>query len=309
LKSRPHHRTLFMSHVLTLIADPAKAGLDAALAEAARAAIVAAGAKGGKPDWLKPGVACDIPVETADGAAAEAAARQALGRAPVDVALQPAAGRRKRLLVADMESTIIRNEMLDELAEFAGIRDRIADITRRAMNGELDFRAALSERVGLLKGLDAAILEQAAKRIAIMPGATALVGTMRANGAYTALVSGGFRVFTDRVARALGFDENAANVLEIADGKLAGTVAEPILGRDAKLATLKRVAAAHGFGPADALAVGDGANDLDMLKAAGLGVAFHAKPVVAQAARVRVDHGDLTALLYLQGYRAAEFVG
>ena len=198
-----------------------------------------AGPKRGKPDWLAPSVACDIAVDAADPAAAEAAARRALGGAPVDLALQPAAGRRKRLLVADMESTIIRNEMLDELAEFAGIRDRIAAITRRAMNGELDFAAALRERVGLLKGLDAAILEQAAARIAIMPGAAALVRTMRAHGAYTALVSGGFRVFTGRVAKALGFDEDAANVLEIADGRLAGTVAEPILGRDAKLATLE----------------------------------------------------------------------
>jgi phosphoserine phosphatase len=295
-----------MSHVVTLIADPAAAPLDAAAVEAARAAIVAAGAKAGKPDWLAPEIACDIAVDAADPVAVEAAARRALGGAPLDLALQPAAGRRKRLLVADMESTIIRNEMLDELAEFAGIRHRIAEITRRAMNGELDFAAALRERVGLLKGLDAAILEQAAGRIEVMPGAVALVRTMRAHGAYTALVSGGFRVFTRRVARALGFDEDNANVLEIAAGKLAGTVAEPILGRDAKLATLKRLAASRGLALADTLGVGDGANDLDMLKAAGLGVAFHAKPVVAAAARVRVDHGDLTALLYLQGYRAGE---
>jgi phosphoserine phosphatase len=296
-----------MPHVLTLIADPATATLDATVAEMARAAIVAAGAEASKPDWLAPAIACDIAVEAADPAATEAAARRALGGAPVDLALQPAAGRRKRLLIADMESTIIRNEMLDELAEFAGIRDRISAITRRAMNGELDFVAALRERVGLLKGLDAAILEQAAARIAIMPGAAVLVRTMRAHGAYTALVSGGFHVFTDRIAAALGFDEDAANVLEIAGGRLTGTVAEPILGRDAKLATLRRVAAARGLDPADALAVGDGANDLDMIKAAGLGVAFRAKPIVAQAARIRIDHGDLTALLYLQGYRASEF--
>jgi phosphoserine phosphatase len=296
-----------MPHVLTLIADPATATLDATVAEMARAAIVAAGAEASKPDWLAPAIACDIAVEAADPAATEAAARRALCGAPFDLALQPAAGRRKRLLIADMESTIIRNEMLDELAEFAGIRDRISAITRRAMNGELDFVAALRERVGLLKGLDAAILEQAAARIAIMPGAAVLVRTMRAHGAYTALVSGGFHVFTDRIAAALGFDEDAANVLEIAGGRLTGTVAEPILGRDAKLATLRRVAAARGLDPADALAVGDGANDLDMIKAAGLGVAFRAKPIVAQAARIRIDHGDLTALLYLQGYRASEF--
>jgi phosphoserine phosphatase len=296
-----------MSHVLTLIADPAGVALDAAAVEAARAAIVAAGARAGKPDWLAPGIACDVAVDVNQPDAVEAAARRALASAPYDIALQPAAGRRKRLLVADMESTIIRNEMLDELAEFAGIRDRIADITRRAMNGELDFVAALRERVGLLKGLDAAVLEQAAARIAIMPGAATLVRTMRAHGAYTALVSGGFRIFTGRVAKALGFDEDNANVLEIAQGRLTGTVAEPILGRDAKLATLRRLAAAHGLGPTDTLAVGDGANDLDMLKAAGLGVAFRAKPIVAQAARVRVDRGDLTALLYLQGYRASDF--
>jgi phosphoserine phosphatase len=298
-----------MSHVLILIADPARAGLDAALAEAARAAIVAAGAKAGKPDWLAPGVACDIAVELAAPAAGEAAVRRTLAGAPVDIALLAAAGRQKRLLVADMESTIIRNEMLDELAEFAGIREHIAGITRRAMNGELDFEAALRERVGLLKGLDSAILDQAAARIAIMPGAAALVRTMRAHGAYTALVSGGFRVFTGRVAQELGFDEDNANVLEIARGRLAGTVAEPILGRDAKLGTLERLVAARGLDPADALAVGDGANDLDMLGAAGLGVAFRAKPVVAAAARVRIDHGDLTALLYLQGYRADDFAG
>jgi phosphoserine phosphatase len=297
-----------MSHVLTLIADPAGVALDAAAVEAARAAIVAAGARAGKPDWLAPGLACDIAVEAAAPDAVEPAARRALDHVPYDIAVQPAAGRRKRLLVADMESTIIRNEMLDELAEFAGIRERIAEITRRAMNGELNFAAALRERVGLLKGLDAAILDQAAARIAIMPGAAVLVRTMRANGAYAALVSGGFRVFTGRVARALGFDEDSANTLETANGRLTGTVAEPILGRDAKLSALNRLAAARGLALADTLAVGDGANDLDMLKAAGLGVAFRAKPIVAEAARVRVDRGDLTALLYLQGYRASEFV-
>ena len=221
--------------------------------------------------------------------------------------------RRKLLLIADMESTIIEQEMLDELGDFIGARARIEEITARAMRGELDFEAALDERVGLLKGLDAKVLDEVAKRITLMPGAATLVATMKANGAYCALVSGGFTVFTSRVAKQLGFDEHRANILEIADGKLTGRVVRPILGREAKLAALQELSAKLGLRPSQTLAVGDGANDLAMLGAAGLGVAFRAKPKVREAAAAMpngavVTHGDLTALLALQGYGETEHV-
>jgi len=201
---------------------------------------------------------------------------------------------------------MIRQEMLDELAEAVGIRDRIAEITRRAMNGELEFRAALRERLMLLKGLPAQVLADMLPRIQPMPGARTLVATMRAAGARCLLVSGGFRFYTRRVAADLGFDEEQANDLEIEDGRLTGRPVEPVLDKESKLAALCEACGRLGFGPDQAVAVGDGANDLPMLQAAGLGVAFHAKPAVAAAARVRIDHGDLTAVLYLQGYRAAE---
>jgi phosphoserine phosphatase len=233
---------------------------------------------------------------------------------PIDVNILPdGPDRRKRLLIADMESTIIEQEMLDELGDFIGARARIEEITARAMRGELDFEAALDERVGLLKGLDAGVLDEVAKRITLMPGAETLVRTMKANGAYCALVSGGFTVFTARVAQQLGFDEHRANTLEIADGKLTGRVVRPILGREAKLTALNELTAKLGLQPSQTLAVGDGANDLAMLGAAGLGVAFRAKPKVREAVSVMpngavVTHGDLTALLYLQGYRHEDFV-
>jgi phosphoserine phosphatase len=283
-------------HVLTLIGRP-----DAA---AARVALQSAGGVCGTPDWLAPGQACDIPFAALAPAAAMAVAAQ-IG---CDVYAQPMAGRRKRLLVADMESTMIANEMLDDLAVIAGIGPRIAEITRRAMNGEIDFEGALRERVGLLAGLPEAVLERAYGGVKEIPGGRTLVATMRAHGAYCALVSGGFTWFTGRVRQRLGFDSDQANVLEVADGTLVGTVREPILGRAAKQAALERLAAERGLTAADAVAVGDGANDLAMLQAAGLGVAFRAKPAVAAAARARVDHGDLTALLYLQGYRAGDFI-
>jgi phosphoserine phosphatase len=207
-----------------------------------------------------------------------------------------------------MESTMIENEMLDELADFLGLRERIAAITARAMNGELDFASALAERVGLLKGLPVGKLDEAAKRIRYTPGGATLVATMKKHGATCALVSGGFTYFTTMVRKALGFDLESANVLEHDGTALAGTVELPILGKEAKLATLDRLCAERGLHVGEALTVGDGANDLPMLKAAGLGVAFHAKPVVAAEVGARIDHGDLTALLYLQGYRRSEFV-
>jgi phosphoserine phosphatase len=260
------------------------------------------------PDWLKPGTACDLLLSGIDPQAAETTARRLIGGAPVDVLVQPAAGRRKQVLVADLESTIIENEMLDELADFVGLRKRVAEITRRAMNGELDFPAALAERVALLKGLPISVLDQAASRIRLTRGARVLIATSRAAGVCTALVSGGFTVFAEPIAAALGFDRVIANRLDIADGLIAGTVAQPIVARDTKRNALLAIAAEMGVQPEATLAVGDGANDLPMLAAAGLGIAFHAKPAVAAAARWRIEHADLTALLYAQGYRRDEFV-
>jgi len=253
----------------------------------------------GTPDWLAPGMACEIPF---DGKTTT------VSLPGVDAVVLPTANRRKRLLVADMESTMIENEMLDELADFLGLRERIAAITARAMNGELDFAAALNERVGLLKGLPVGKLDEAAKRIRYMPGGATLVATMKKHGATCALVSGGFTYFTALVKTALGFDSDAANVLKHDGQTLAGAVELPILGKEAKLVTLDRLCVERGLQVGEALTVGDGANDLPMLEAAGLGVAFHAKPAVAAEVSARIDHGDLTALLYLQGYRKSDFV-
>jgi len=237
------------------------------------------------------------------------AVRAALDGAAIDAIATEAENRRKRLLVADMDSTIVTGETLDELADFAGLKPRIAAITARAMNGELDFKAALRERVAMLRGLPVDALERTWERVCLTPGARELVATMRAHGAFTALVSVGFTFFTARVAAQAGFDAHRANDL-IDDGHaLTGALREPILDRDAKLAALRAFAAERGLALADTLAVGDGANDLAMLRAAGTGVAYHAKPVVAAEARARVDHGGLRALLFIQGYRANEIVG
>jgi len=259
---------------------------------------------GERIDWLAPGIACDIACD--DAAAAEAAARAAVGARPIDIVIQPAAGRRKRLLVADLESTIIENEMLEELADFLGLRAHVAEITRRAMNGEIDFAGALAERVALLRGLPETVLGKAAARIRLMQGAPMLIATLHRHGAATALVSGGFTVFAEPVAAQLGFDRVVANRLDVADGKLAGTVHKPIVTGATKRDTLVALAGELGLTLDETLAVGDGANDLPMLGAAGLGIAFRAKPAVAAASRWRIDHGDLTALLYAQGYRQEE---
>jgi phosphoserine phosphatase len=237
------------------------------------------------------------------------AVKAAVGDRPVDFAVQPAENRRKRLLVADMDSTIINVECLDELADFAGVKDKVSEITERAMRGELAFEGALRERVGMLKGLSVDALQACYDdRVKLNPGARTLVRTMAEHGARCALVSGGFTFFTSRVAQAAGFHLNRANTLIEAGGRLTGTVGDPILGKEAKLAALQEETAALGLTPADALAVGDGANDLAMIEAAGLGVAYRAKPIVAAQAHAKVDHADLTALLYFQGYTAAEFV-
>ena len=294
-----------MDHVLTLIAAPG--GLTAEHTAAVRAALRALAADVGSPDWLAEAEAADIPFGAIGADLSSAAARRALGDAAVDAIAQPRAERRKRLLVADMDSTIITSETLDELAAYAGLKDKIAAITARSMNGELDFAEALRLRVGMLKGLSTEALERTWEATALTSGAATLVATMRADGAYCCLASGGFTFFTGRVAAQLGFDLHVSNTLEAEDGKLTGIVAEPIFDRDSKLETLKRLAAERGLGLAATLAVGDGANDLAMIKAAGLGVAFRAKPVVAAAARARVEHGDLTALLFAQGFRRAEF--
>jgi phosphoserine phosphatase len=295
--------------VLTLIAVPAAAAEAMPAVETAVEALRRLGARVAPRSWLAPGVACDIPFDDLDADQADAAARAALAPfAGIDLVAQPEAGRRKRLLVADMESTIIDNEMLDELADLAAIGPRIAEITRRAMNDEIDFATALRERVALLKGLPESMLAEAGRRIRITPGAGELVATMRAHGAYAVLVSGGFRIYTGRIRDALGFDLDIANELVIENGRIAGTLGEPILARNAKLDSLKRVAADQGVPLAATLAVGDGANDIDMVAAAGLGVAFHAKPALRQRARSRIDHADLTALLYAQGYREGEIV-
>ena len=287
--------------VLLLIANPADPALDPALVNAVHKAI------GGEINVLTQRIAVEF-VKPDLPTAAEVA-RALVASKPIDVALVPLANRRKRLLIADMDSTMIEQECIDELAAAVGIKDEVAAITVRAMNGELDFAQALRTRVKLLKGLSRERIEAVRReQITFAPGGRTLVQTMKAYGAFTSLVSGGFTFFADYIGKRIGFDEAMANILDFDGDVLTGTVTEPILGREAKLARLNSLSAEHDIPVAATLAVGDGANDLDMIKAAGLGVALHAKPVVAAQAQVRIDHGDLTALLYLQGYSDEEFV-
>ena len=293
-----------MRCVLTLVGNGRQPLTDGIVAAARSALPPVEGESRLGPDALDLFFGSDEP-ETA-----EAMVRLALDGAAVDLAVLPAGGRRKRLLIADMDSTMITVECIDELADFAGVRERVSAITERAMRGEIDFEGALTERVALLKGLAETELQRCYEaRVALTPGARTLVQTMKAGGASAALVSGGFTFFTQRVASACGFDENRANVLLAADGRLTGEVARPILGRAAKLEALNAITARLGILPADALAVGDGANDLAMIQASGLGVAFHAKPVTAAAAQARVEHGDLTVLLAFQGIPQSEWIG
>jgi phosphoserine phosphatase len=295
-----------MSLVATLICNPADPALDSTVVDGACAIL----ASSGPPHRLFDEVAVDIPFTIGDDSRAMAnRLREARGDLPIDVVVQPSGFRRKKLLLADMDSTMIEQECIDELADFAGLKAHVAKITERAMRGEIEFEPALRERVALLKGLPVSVVEEVlAKHITLTPGGPELVATMRANGAYTCLISGGFTLFTGAVAEMLGFDEHRANELIVRDGKLTGEVKEPILGRAAKLATLIELRESFDLDDIDTLAVGDGANDLDMIQAAGLGVAYHAKPAVAAAAAARIDYGDLTALLYAQGYRRDEFV-
>ena len=286
--------------VISLIAQPSK--LEHALVSSLQSAWGAVG----DALWLSPDEAAEFPVAVRPGNFADVQADVA--GLKVDLNCLPIEGRRKKLLIADMDSTMIGQECIDELADEAGIGKRVADITARAMNGELNFEEALTERVGLLRGLDVELIDRVLEtRITLAPGGRRLVATMKAHGAYTALVSGGFIQFTNLVAAELGFDEHRANRLLLDGGSLSGDVARPILGREAKVEALADISARMGITPAAALAVGDGANDLAMITRAGMGVALHAKPSVAEAAPLRVDHGDLTALLYLQGYSREDF--
>ncbi len=293
------------SLVATLIANPAKASLIPSLGIKASAAVNASGLY-----WLADGIACDIPLASGlSHEEADQALRSSLDGAPIDVVVQEQDSRRKKILIADMDSTMIQQECIDELAEEAGLREHVAAITARAMNGEIEFEPALRERVALLKGLPLSVIDKViSTRISLMPGGVELVRTMRKHGAYTALVSGGFTSFTRRVAEMIGFNEDRANTLLHDGAHLSGTVSDPILGREAKVEKLIEIAGRLGLTPQDAIAVGDGANDLGMIQLAGTGVALHAKPAVAAQAKVRIDHGDLTALLYIQGYRKSDFV-
>jgi phosphoserine phosphatase len=297
-----------MSLVATLICNPANPALDSTVLDGARAILPSAG----PARWLWDEVAADIPFGdgSEDIGAIARRLREAREDLPIDIVVQPVLARRKKLFLADMDSTMIGQECIDELADFAGLKAHVAAITERAMRGEIAFEPALRERVALLKGLSVDVVGKVIKeRITLTPGGRELVATMRAHGAYTCLISGGFTLFTEVIADMIGFQENRGNTLIVSDGKLSGEVQEPILGRDAKLATLIELRESFDLDNIDTVVAGDGANDLGMIQQAGLGVAFHAKPAVASAAAARIDYGDLTALLYAQGFKREEFVG
>jgi phosphoserine phosphatase len=289
--------------VATLIANPSSPVLTSALVESAAMAI---GSK--SVYWLADGIAADLLFND-DPIAARVKIKHSIGAEPIDIIIQPLESRRKKLLIADMDSTMIGQECIDELADVVGLKTLVSAITARAMNGEIPFESALRERVALLKGLNSNVVQTVIKdRITLTPGGRELIATMKSQGGYTALVSGGFTNFTGPIAATLGFDENQANTLEEEDGQFTGMVREPILGRQAKAEALQSICARLKISCSDAMAVGDGANDLSMIQLAGAGVALHAKPSVAAEAKHRIDHGDLTALLYMQGYRKADFI-
>jgi phosphoserine phosphatase len=286
-----------MPSVLVLIAAPGSGAITAEVVQLMRDF----GAM--PPRWLAPAEACELAPFSR---MAELSA--VLKSRAIDAAVVNTTNRRKRMLIADMDSTMIQQECIDELGVVAGVGDHIKAVTAKAMRGELDFEAALQERVALLKDLPSSVVGQVLReRIQLMPGGKVLLQTMKAQGAYAALVSGGFQAFTGPIAEQLGFDENRANILEVSNGKLTGRVTPPILGKEAKVEALLQISARLGFSTEQVLAVGDGANDIPMLQEAGMGVALHAKPVVQEQVSLVVNHGDLTALLYLQGYRKDEF--
>lgn len=296
-----------MTHVLTLVAGPAEGRLGPAALATAGKALIAAGARTGEPDWLATGLACDLPFSASDPARAQAAVATGLAAAAIDVLAATAARRRRRMLVSDMEATVIENELLDDMAAQVGIADAIHAVTRRAMAGEIDFALSLRQRVRLFAGCGRDLVETAAAGIRPMAGARTLVATMRRAGATTALVSGGFTIFVERSRAMLGFELGAGNTLGWDGDRLSGEVSDLPITAEGKRDTLMRLAAERGLDARDALAIGDGANDLPMLAAAGLAVGYRPKPLVAAAVANRIVHGDLTAALFLQGYRLAEF--
>jgi phosphoserine phosphatase len=301
-----HSATQAATHVATLIAAPG------AIEGSALTRISSALPDALPPLWLAPTTAADIsfaPSDETDPRALAETLREKLRGAPIDVVVQKIARRRKKLFLADMDSTMIGQECIDELADYVGKKAHVAAITERAMRGEIAFAPALRERVALLKGLPASVVDEVIRdRVTLTPGARTLIATMRAHGVHTCLVSGGFTLFTAAIAAKIGFDENRGNILRIgADARLSGEVEEPVLGAEAKLAALRDLTRRFALHPEETLAAGDGANDLAMIAEAGLGVAYHAKPKVAAAAAARIDFGDLTALLYVQGYRKSEW--
>ena len=296
-----------MKLVVTLITSPERANITHRHIDQARTILSKAGCDSKAPFWLAENISCDIEFDDTDTSRSLKFLQEEMKESEIDIVVQSQENRRKRLLLADMDSTIVVGETLDELAYYAGLKDQVAAITERAMRGEIDFKSALRERVSMLRGLPTDALNKALGNTKLTEGASTLVKTMRANGAYTVLVSGGFSFFTETIAKMAGFNEDRANKMIIQHGALTGEIAEPILDRDAKLETLKTISKEKKIPLIDTMAIGDGANDLPMIMKAGIGVAFNAKPIVEEKAPTAIRYGDLTALLYIQGYRRNEF--
>ena len=310
--SLPHYKIGTIKNIMkllvTLITSPERANITHRHIDHARTILDKAGCNSTAPLWLAENISCEIGFEDTHPTRSLKFLQEEMKESEIDIVVQSQENRRKRLLLADMDSTIVVGETLDELAYFAGVKDQVATITERAMRGEIDFKSALRERVSMLKGLSADTMEECLNNTKLMKGASTLVKTMRANGAYTVLVSGGFSFFTQAIAKLVGFNEERSNTMIIEHGALTGDIGEPILDREAKLETLKTISKEKGISLIDTMAIGDGANDLPMILNAGIGVAFHAKPVVEKQAPAAIRFGDLTALLYLQGYRQKEFL-